>query len=60
MNKLNVLDVGEGGYCYYHYFYFYYRTASNVSRPLIMVVTPRNIANDLLRNFMIQTLIDFS
>ncbi len=36
-----------------------YRTASNVDWPLIKVVTPRNIANDLLRNLMIKTLIDY-
>ena len=35
-----------------------YRTASNVGRPLINVVTPRNVANDLLRSLMIETLID--
>ena len=36
-----------------------YRTASNVGRPLIKVVTPWKIANDLLRNLMIKTLIDY-
>ena len=36
-----------------------YRSASNVGRPLIKVVTPWNIANDLLRNLMIKTIIDY-
>jgi len=31
-----------------------YRTAFNVGRPLIKVATPRDIANDLLRNLMIK------
>ncbi len=49
-------------YCYhyyYYYYYYYYRTAFNVGRPLIRVVTPQNIADDLLRNSMIKTLIDY-
>ena len=32
----------------------YYRSAFDVARPLIKVVTPRKIANDLLRNLMIE------
>ena len=36
-----------------------YRTASNVGRPLIKVVTPWNIANDILRNVLIKSLIDY-
>ena len=36
-----------------------YRTASNVGRPLTKVVTPRNTANDFLRNLMIKSLIDY-
>jgi len=59
MNKLNVLDVGGGVVLLLSIFFFNYHTASNVSRPLTMVVTPRYIANDLLRDFMIKTLIDF-
>ena len=31
-----------------------YRGAFDVARPLIKVVTPRKIANDLLRNLMIE------
>ncbi len=36
-----------------------YRTAFNVGRPLIKVVTHRNIAHDLLRNLTIIILIDY-
>ena len=40
--------------------YTAYRTASNVGRPLIEVVTPRNIANDRTGpNLRIKTLIDY-
>ena len=43
----------------YTVYYSYYRTASNVGRPLIKVVTPWNIANDILRNVLIKSLIDY-
>ncbi len=36
-----------------------YRTAFNVGRPLIKVVTPRDIAHDLLRNLMIKIILDY-
>lgn len=36
-----------------------YRTTFDVGRPLIKVVTSRNIAHDLLRNLMVKTLIHY-
>lgn len=38
---------------------YIYQSACNVGRPLIKAVTPQNIANNLLRNLMVKTLVDY-